>query len=118
MKKGRPGHQLTVLAPLGSETSLAALLFRGTSTFGVRRTRCPRWKLAREAREIASPWGPVAVKVGSLGNGVLRVVPEYESCRAIANRTGVPLLEVYREVEELIRASTWDAPGAKTHDRK
>jgi hypothetical protein len=118
MKKGRPGHQLTVLAPVGSEASLAALLFRGTSTFGVRRTRCPRWKLARQASEVASPWGPVAVKVGSLGNGVHRVVPEYESCRAIATRTGVPLLEVYREVEELIRASTWNFPEMESHEHK
>jgi uncharacterized protein (TIGR00299 family) protein len=107
MKKGRPGQLLTVLVHAIKVEPVVEALFRETTTFGVRRTTCPRWKLARQSHEIESPWGPVQVKVGDLGGGSRRVTPEYESCRAIADRTGTPLLEVYREVEQLIRSSEW-----------
>ena len=110
MKKGRPAHVLTVLAEPARAAELADVVFRETSTFGIRRTTCPRWKLARESREIASPWGPVRIKVGDLGSGRLRVAPEYESCREIADRTGVPLRDVYREIERLLH-ETVAAPG-------
>jgi pyridinium-3,5-bisthiocarboxylic acid mononucleotide nickel chelatase len=107
MKKGRPGHLLTVLVDEDVAPAVAAVLFRETTTFGIRKVPATRWTLARESREVASPWGPVRVKVGRLGDGALRVAPEYESCREIADRTGTPLLEVYREVEELIRKTEW-----------
>jgi uncharacterized protein (DUF111 family) len=105
MKKGRPGHVLTILAPPARAEALADLVFRETSTFGVRRSTRARWKLARESREIDSPWGPVRVKVGELGDGLQRVSPEYESCREISDRTGVPLRDVYREVERRLQGS-------------
>jgi uncharacterized protein (TIGR00299 family) protein len=111
MKKGRPGHLLTVLVEESAAEKIAALLFRETTTFGLRRSKQPRWKLARESREIETPWGPLRVKVGDLGGGRKRVTPEFESCRAIADRTGRPLLEVYRAVEEHIRSIEWDRPG-------
>jgi uncharacterized protein (DUF111 family) len=72
----------------------------------------PRWKLARESREIETPWGPLRVKMGDLGGGETRVTPEFESCRAIADRTGMPLLEVFRVVSEHIRKIEWARPGA------
>lgn len=112
MKKGRPAHVLSVLVEPARAADLAELVFRETSTFGIRRTTCPRWKLARESREIASPWGPVRIKIGELGNGRRRVAPEYESCRQIADRTGVPLRDVYREVERLLE--TIALPGEKS----
>lgn len=104
MKKGRPGYLLTASAEPSRAESVAAALFRETTTFGVRRHVCPRWKLAREIREVDSPWGKVRVKVGDLGGGRLRVAPEYEACRAVADRTGTPLVEVYRNLEASIRS--------------
>ncbi len=111
MKKGRPGHLLTVLAPEERASGIAEVIFRETSTFGIRRTLSSRWKLARSQQEIESPWGPLRVKVGDLGDGTLRVAPEYESCREIADRTGMPLLQVYREAEQLIRSSELTRPA-------
>lgn len=107
MKKGRPGQLLTVLAPPEKAVDVARVLFRETTTFGIRRRRSPRWTLARESCEIVSPWGPVRVKLGRLGDGTVRVAPEYESLREIADRTGTPLLEVYGRVEQLIRNTEW-----------
>ncbi|MCA9751970.1 MAG: nickel pincer cofactor biosynthesis protein LarC [Gemmatimonadetes bacterium] len=106
MKKGRPGHVVSVLAEPSAESALAALLLRETTTFGVRRRPVSRWKLARRAGEVETPHGTVRVKIGNLGDRS-RVTPEYESCRAIAERTGLPLLQVYREVEHCIRLSEW-----------
>ncbi len=45
------------------------------------------------------------MKVGDLGDGRSRITPEFESCREIADRAGIPLLEVYQEVEKRIRLS-------------
>ncbi len=116
MKKGRPAHVLTVLAEPAAAAAIARVLFRETSTFGIRRRTCPRWKLARDSREIQSPWGPVRVKVGDLGDGEVRVAPEYESCREIADRTGMPLRDVYGEVERLLREAV--AAGAWRGDAR
>jgi uncharacterized protein (DUF111 family) len=111
MKKGRPGHLLTVLTAAQAAPEIATLLFRETTTFGLRRSVRPRWKLARESREIETPWGPLAVKVGDLGGGEVRVTPEFESCRALADRSGRPLLEMFRLAAEHIRTIEWDPPG-------
>jgi uncharacterized protein (TIGR00299 family) protein len=113
MKKGRPAHVVTVLAEPARAEALAELLFRETSTFGIRRSACARWKLARETREIESPWGTLRFKVGDLGDGRLRVAPEYESCREIADRTGRPLRDVYRDVEQLLREATAPRDAAR-----
>ncbi len=110
MKKGRPGYLLTVLTDPARASALADLVFRETSTFGIRRSVCPRWKLVRESRTIETRWGPVRIKVGDLGEGHLRVAPEYESCREIADRTGVPLLDVVREVERLLAPIAGSSP--------
>lgn len=110
MKKGRPGHLITALAEPVVAEDVAAVLFRETTTFGVRRHSSPRWKLARELREVESPWGPLRVKIGRLGGGTVRVTPEYESCRAIADRTGMPLVEAYRAAEAHIRSIEWSRP--------
>jgi uncharacterized protein (TIGR00299 family) protein len=114
MKKGRPGHLLTVLVAAEKAAALADVVFRETSTFGIRRSTSPRWKLARRSGEIESPWGPVRVKIGELGSGRTRIVPEYESCRAISDRTGVPLQDVYREVEQRTR----ERPGPLPEPRR
>ena len=53
---------------------------------------------------------PVRIKIGELGE-VRRVTPEYESCRAIADRTGLPLLHVVQEIEAQIRSSEWMETG-------
>ena len=97
MKKGRMGVTLRCLAAEAERDGLMGVLFRESSTLGVRGWRVERWVLERETVEVSTPFGPVKVKVGRRGGKVVNVAPEYESCRSLAVRRRVPLKEVYRQ---------------------
>lgn len=95
MKKGRPGHLLTVLAAEGAGDGFEALLFRESTTLGVRRRREGRRALPRRSGVVDTPWGEVAVKVADLPGGGTRVVPEFDICQRVSLDTGVPLEDIY-----------------------
>ncbi len=97
MKKGRTGLHLTVLARPADAQSLMDVCFRESTTIGIRFRNEQRRVLPRRADTVTTPWGEVAVKVATLPDGTERATPEFDSCRAIAEKKGVPLLEVYRE---------------------
>jgi uncharacterized protein (TIGR00299 family) protein len=101
MKKGRPGHLLTLVVPPGKEEALGAILFRETGTLGYRFHRVGRVKLRREVREVQTKFGLVRVKVASFGGEGIRYAPEYEDCRRLAEKTGRALREI---IEEAVRA--------------
>ncbi|HEU4760053.1 MAG TPA: nickel pincer cofactor biosynthesis protein LarC [Dehalococcoidia bacterium] len=107
MKKGRPGVMLSVICAEAQEETVARLLLRETSTLGVRVRPVQRWEAEREVFEFESSLGPAAVKVKRLPGEPPRVAPEFEACRRLAGRTGLPLAEVYelvrREAEERLR---------------
>ncbi len=95
MKKGRPGTLLTLLCPPGTESTFADLLFRETSTLGIRTRRESRLILQREHLAVDTPYGPIRVKRASTAQGdACNLAPEFEDCRAAAKRTNVPLKEV------------------------
>lgn len=95
MKKNRPGVLLTVLCAQADADRFSELLLRETSAFGVRRYAAERRKLQRELVTVQTPHGGVTVKVGRLDGKVLQAAPEFESCRKLAAKAGVPLREVY-----------------------
>jgi pyridinium-3,5-bisthiocarboxylic acid mononucleotide nickel chelatase len=99
MKKNRPGLRLTVVAPPHAEAELARLILRESSASGIRLRRERRLKLRREGRSIDTGLGPARVKLLFDGAELLRVTPEFESCRELAAAAGRPLPEVYRVVE-------------------
>ncbi len=101
MKKGRPGIILQVLLPPEREETLMHLLFQETPTLGVRKHRIIRTTMERETREIDTPWGPVKVKVSRYGS-FTKCTPEFEDCKAIAQKWGLPLLTVMKEVERRV----------------
>ena len=94
MKKGRPGLWLVVIAESAQAQPLARLLLAETSSLGVRVREDERYELARRAAQVETPFGRVALKVATLPDGSLRAVPEFESVRAAAERSGRPLREV------------------------
>lgn len=104
MKKGRPGTQVSVLARPEKAAALASLLLQETSTLGVRTQLMQRWEAERAVVRFESSLGPASVKVKRWQGEVLQVAPEYESCRALAQHSGLPLAEVYRRLESEGRA--------------
>jgi uncharacterized protein (TIGR00299 family) protein len=96
MKKDRPGVRVSVLCDLAQMEKLETILFQETGTLGIRRWSVERHKLRRQSHRVTTAWGEVQGKLGWLPDGTASFAPEYESCRQIAQRHGVPLREVYR----------------------
>lgn len=94
MKKGRPGQLLTALCPREAVPALVAILFRETTTFGIRQSECLRHKLAREQVAVQTRFGPIRVKVGRRGGQVVQAAPEFDDCAAAARENRVPLRTV------------------------
>jgi len=107
MKRSRPGVVLTVLAPPERIDELANLLFRETTSIGVRWSELRRARLPRELVRLPTAFGPVTVKLSRLDDRVVTVTPEFEECRRIARERGLPV----REVVEQVRAEAWRALG-------
>lgn len=93
MKKNRPGTLLVTLCRLAQREEMLRLLFRHTTTLGVREVRYQRSTLTRRMETAQTPFGPVRVKV-SEGWGVVRRKEEYEDLARIARETGLSIEEV------------------------
>jgi uncharacterized protein (TIGR00299 family) protein len=94
MKKNRPGILLTVVAPPDARERLTATIFRETTTIGVRYSEMARECLDREEVIVATPLGPVRVKVARRNGHILNAAPEFDDCARIARERDVPVKEV------------------------
>lgn len=103
MKKSRPGFQLSVLADPGAEPALLDVLFRETTTLGVRRRDASKWTLDRAELQVTVAGAGVRVKIARLGPDVVNVAPEHDDCAALAARTRRSLKEIYAEATEAAR---------------
>jgi uncharacterized protein (TIGR00299 family) protein len=97
MKKGRPGYVLSALAPAIHRYHLLEILYRETTTLGVRFHPVERATLEREWVEVEVDGHHVRVKLGIKSGDVVTTSPEYEDARAVARATGLPLKDVYAE---------------------
>lgn len=96
MKKSRPSVILQVLLERSHRERLLTVIFRESTTLGVRSTSVTRFELEREIREVETPFGEVQVKIGKDTKGrILNISPEYESCKELARKKKVPLKEIY-----------------------
>jgi uncharacterized protein (TIGR00299 family) protein len=101
MKKGRPGFTIRVLCADAQRERLAQIILQESTTLGVRMHRVERVILPREEREVKTKHGPITIKVAFDREGkVINLMPEYESCRQVAEKRKVPLKEVYQEAIE------------------
>ncbi len=96
MKKNRPGVRLSVLCEPALEQTIVRAILTETSAFGVRRSEKRRYKLERRFEKVQTAYGEITLKLGLLQGEVVQVAPEFESCRAAAERTGQPLRLVYQ----------------------
>ena len=94
MKKGRLGTLLTVLTDPEGASAIEDLLFRETTTLGIRRRNERRSILDRTLVTVETAYGKIRVKVGSAGDAPRNAMPEYEDCRRAAREHAVPLKAV------------------------
>ena len=94
MKKNRPGTLLTVLARPEQREELSAIVFRETTTIGVRYHEVLRERLEREIVPVTTPLGTVRFKVARLGDTIVNAAPEFEDCLRIASERHVPVKDV------------------------
>jgi uncharacterized protein (TIGR00299 family) protein len=99
MKKGRPGIVLSVLADQANVDAILKIVFRETSSIGVRMQTMQRKKLVRNVKDVRTSFGVVHVK-SVLNDGKELLVPEFEECKRIAVEKGLPLRDVYRRLEK------------------
>ena len=98
MKKGRPGFTIRVLATEAQRERLAHIIMTESTTLGVRMYPVERMTLPREEREVKTQYGTIKLKVAFDQEGkIINLMPEYESCRQVAEKKKVPLKEVYQE---------------------
>jgi uncharacterized protein (TIGR00299 family) protein len=94
MKKGRPGHLITAIAPEQVIETVVDVILRETSSLGCRTYPVTKYHLERRMETVETPWGPVPVKVALAGDRVLRRVPEFEACAELARSAGVPVRDI------------------------
>lgn len=102
MKKNRPAYKINVLCLEQDLDKFTELLLKETSTFGVRYHKFNRQLLDREFTKINTKYGDVQVKLGYLNNKLIKVTPEYEHCKKIAEKENITLNKIYTEINAII----------------
>ncbi len=96
MKKNRPGLVLYVLGRPDDVSELRKIIFRETTTLGIRERTETRRALPRHEYDIETEFGAIQIKAAEYEPGKFKFIPEYDDCRVAAYRNRVPLQEVYR----------------------
>ena len=98
MKKNRPAFKLNIICTIKEENNIAEMIFKETSTLGIRRETVNRYCLDRGEQLLKLPYGEIEIKVAKLDGEIVNSSPEYESCKKLAKKTGKPLKDIYRDI--------------------
>ena len=93
-KKNRPAWTLTALCPPEKVSAAEMVIFRCTTTFGIRRRTMARTKLDRTLETVETKYGPIRVKTGRLNGNIVTVSPEYGDCKTAAESHDAAVKEV------------------------
>ena len=107
MKKSRPGILVSVICPPTQIAACETVLFRETTTLGIRRSLQERSILERELQTVETPYGSVRVKIARpvVDGEILTVQPEYEDCADIARRVDRPWRDIHQLALQQARSS-------------
>jgi hypothetical protein len=94
MKKNRPGTLLTVIAPPERRSALADIIFRETTTIGLRHSEVDRECLQREIVSVETPIGAVRFKIARRDGRIVNAVPEFDDCARLAAANNLSVKEV------------------------
>jgi len=97
MKKNRPGNIMKILVPKEKSDVITDIVFRETTTSGLRINIVRRKILERKSAEVETQYGIVRVKIHRMNGAAVTVSPEYEDCKKAASENKVPLKTVYTE---------------------
>ena len=104
MKKNRPAHMLSVLVAEDKKAQCLSLLFSETTSIGMRVLHVDeRVEAVRHTALVDTPHGKVRCKVSAYGGKIVSLSPEYDDCREIAAREGIPLKRVRQEALDDLR---------------
>jgi len=95
MKKNRPGQKLSVLTAEKKRKELEEIIYRETTTLGIRRREVERSCLQRKHIDLDSKFGKVTIKAAYYEGELIKYSPEYEECRVIAEKEGLSLKYVF-----------------------
>jgi len=105
MKKNRPATMLKVLVEKRNLEKIIDFIMAETTTFGVRFYQVERRKLQREFITAKTRYGDIRIKMGKIGDEVIKAVPEYEDCKKLAEANDVPIRQVYESAVSAITAN-------------
>jgi uncharacterized protein (TIGR00299 family) protein len=95
MKQVRPATLLSVIVAAENLRPVLEVIFRETTTLGIRTYQARRYKLARQEITVETEYGEVRVKLGKLKGEVVNLAPEYRDCRRLADERHIPIKQVY-----------------------
>ena len=101
MKKKRPGWQLNVICDEEDIEKLEAIIFKETTTIGIRRYKLERTVLPREIVEVETEYGKARVKVCEF-EGENIYYPEYEDVVKLARENDIAYMEMYEIVKNSV----------------
>ena len=114
MKKGRAGHHVTALTHVERFDAVTRAALTETTTLGLRFHLEGRIELDRAIERVATPYGPIGVKVGRMDGAEVHATPEYDDCATAARKHGVPLFVVQQAA---LAARRVVKPGARKKPR-
>lgn len=96
MKKGRSGFILNVLCNVRKVKMLKTIIFKETTTIGVRGLPVEVHRLGRTFDKVKTSWGHITIKIAKYEDDIVQVAPEFEDCKKLAIEHDVPLKLVYQ----------------------
>lgn len=109
-KKGRPAYIITALCEPEQISPIQGILFKHTTTLGIRYRTEKRLILDRKWVTVNTPWGAVKTKIGYIGKHIYQISPEFEDCYSLAQKHNVPINEIYNYAQsyakKIINADT------------
>ncbi|MDF2530978.1 MAG: hypothetical protein K0Q65_559 [Clostridia bacterium] len=108
MKKGRAATKLSVLVNEKQEESVLDVIFRETTSIGLRKYKVEKIMLSRDFVKISTQYGNVTVKNAYYQGKKVKYKPEYEDCKRIAKEKNIPISRIYQEVYKIIGDDDYD----------
>lgn len=103
MKKGRPAVKLTALTTKELVPAVKDKIFMETSSFGLRSWQVEKTMLKRSFEKVNTQYGELTIKYGWLNGKIIKAKPEYEDCRFLAEKTGIPLHKIMQSAIKEIK---------------